>query len=317
MTILLILLGIAILILLEELLEYWYRKKTNANVYRFRHMPKQLDICNVGSGPGFYGITYEDYPLTGFNMSTAPQSFFYGYKILKHYSKKIKKGAIIIIIMCPLSFGNNQDYHKKGYDDTYYGLVPAKEIEHFSIRRAFLLSHPLMMNVLRKLLHFVKGNKNRTHLQSRKPEQRSEPEIISGWKREFQLQDLKNAEQSKDHKEAFAEKIKVLSEEIEFCYRKNWRPVLVTPPVPGSIREYISDEFADRFVYKNIYELLRRFPNLQLLDYYKDDRFTEEKFQSAVFMNEIGRKDFSKILFNDIAEIMGNEKQDAGSATIN
>lgn len=302
-----ILLGILALILFEELMEYWYKKKTNSDVYRFRQMPKQLEICNVGSGPGLYGITYKDCSLTGFNMSTSPQSFFYSYKILKHYSNRIKTGAIIIIIiMCPLSFGNNQDYNKEDYDDVYYGLVPAKEINHFSIWRALLVAHPLMRKVTRKLIRVVKDSRKIAHEQSKE----SEPGIISGWKREFQLQDLKNAEQAKEHKDAFLEKIKILSEEIEFCYQKNWRPILVTPPVPENIREYISDEFVGQFVYKNIEEVRKRFPNLPFLDYYKDGRFTKEMFQSAVFMNEDGRKYYSKILFDDIRTVMERERKE-------
>ena len=296
-----ILLGIVALIFLEELMEYCYRKRINTDVYRFHHMPKQLEICNVGSGPGLYGITYEDCPLKGFNMSTAPQSFFYGYKILKHYKSRLKTGAIIIIIMCPLSFGNNQSYKEKNYDNIYYGLIPAKEINHFSIWRALLLSHPFMLKVIRKLFRIIKGTENSMHEQSRK----AEPEIISGWKREFQLQDLKNADQSNEHIDAFLEKIKVLSDEIDFCYQNNWRPVLVTPPVPEHIREYISDGFIDKFIYQNIDELQKRFPDLKLLDYYRDDRFTEDMFQSGVFMNEKGRKYYSKILFGDI-DLMKN-----------
>ncbi|UKI37554.1 MAG: hypothetical protein L6V93_05380 [Clostridiales bacterium] len=58
---------------------------------KFFDVPYGLEICNVGSGPAHYGIDYKFCKKKGFNFSTAPQNFYYGYKLLQHFSSHIKE----------------------------------------------------------------------------------------------------------------------------------------------------------------------------------------------------------------------------------
>ena len=57
--------AIGILILLEEIIEIYYRKsesyqQTLGGVERFFDVPYGIDICNIGSGPGLYAISYDN-----------------------------------------------------------------------------------------------------------------------------------------------------------------------------------------------------------------------------------------------------------------
>ena len=286
------------LILTEEVSEFFYKKKIDWAPYRFKKMSSDIEICNIGSGPGLFAISYKNYSQRGFNMSTVPQSFFYGYKLLKNYSGKIKRGAIIIIIiMCPLSFGDNQSYYQKKYADIYYGILPPKEIEHYSFLRALMIAHPLLCRVISKMRRILR-EVFRSGAVSETTNQ--EPRIITDWKSQFCLRDLKDASQAEAHRKAFNEKIAILTEEIRYCYVNGWRPILVTPPLPKGTRAYIGNDFMERFVYDHLSVLQESYPDLQLLDYYSDERFTDKMFQNDIFMNELGRSAFSEILFRDI-----------------
>ncbi len=268
---------------------------------RLKHVPCDLDICNIGSGPGLYAISYEKCPLNGFNFSTAPQNYENGFKLLKRFQEKINDNAIIIIIiMCPLSFGKNGDYDSEGYMDKFYGVLPKNEIKNYSFKRLWIVKHPLMMWCLSFVKKtFVKAKRKK---EESSPSQliTTEPGVVKGWKKEFNLADLKDPTQVYSHQEAFKEKITILENGINFCLKKTWKPVFVIPPVPEKTRQYISKEFANEFVYKNLEALQRSHPDVRTLDYFCDERFTQDCFSGDIFANEKGRELFSKILFKDL-----------------
>ena len=289
----LIIIGIVLLIYVNYLyMRSEHYRNTLGGAQNFRKVPSDLEIVNIGSGPGLYAISYDECSRKGFNFSTAPQNYKYGFRILRHFSDKLNDGCIIIIIMCPLSFGNNQEYKNKNYSDKFYGILSSDEIDNYSGKRAIMLRFPLLKYIAAKL---KKKKMNKNTISSLEC-----PEIINIWKKEFELNDLTDEKQAEDHKEAFEEKIHVISDGIKFCCEKGFRPMFVLPPVPKKTREYIGKKFLQVFVYENLKILNQRFPNVPMLDYYGDERFTKKYFLDDIFMNETGKKVFSDILFNDI-----------------
>lgn len=292
---------------LEQCMELVYKrtaeyKNSQGGAERFRKgVPSELEIVNIGSGPGLYAISYEKCKWKGFNFSTAPQNYKYGFRILKRFQKHIKSDAIIIIIiMCPLSFGKNKDYDLPGYSNKFYGILPREDIDNFSYVRAMLLKMPLLMKMLRKVKKKNEGGQK----QEAKEKQPGEPPLIATWKWEFGLTDLKDPMQVDAHREAFKEKVRILEDGIAFCKGSSWNPIFVIPPVPLKTREYISDDFLDCFVYQNLKEIMSDYPDIPLLDYYSDSRFEADMFDGDIFMNEKGKTAFSEILFKEIEEGM-------------
>lgn len=288
------------MIVFEEFIEFLYKrtdryKNSLGGTERLKKVPDGIEICNVGSGLGLYAISYNDCKLKGVNFSTAPQNFEYGFKILRHFSKQIRSGAIIIIIMCPLSFGSNDNYKRKDYSDKFYGVLPHKYIDNYSIIRHLKLAHPFMRIILKK----ITGIFNRTN-PIKAYEKNDEPNMIRVWKRQFHLKDLKDPSQSINHEKTFIDKINLLNDEIQYCYSKGWMPTLVVPPVPEHIRKHISKEFVNAFVFENIEKVMRKNKELKCHSYYDDPRFSEDMFWNDVFMNEEGRVKFSNILFKEL-----------------
>lgn len=303
MLIIYFIIAIIAFICIEEIAERIYMcsylyKKTLGGVQNFRYgVPDGLEIVNIGSGPALHAISYEDSPQKGFNFGTAPQSYYYGFKILEHYKDKIKKNAIVIIaVMCPLSFGNNLDYKRKGYSDKFYGTLSPSEIYGYSGKRAFILRHPLALKIASKIKSKVKTSKTNASGTGNSG-------VISVWKHEFKLKDLMDGSQADRHKEAFAEKIRTISEGIEVCRANGWRPVFVITPVPSQTRKFISEDFLERFIYDNIKVLKDKYSDIQVFDYYSDERFAKsEMYANDIFMNNNGKKVFSAVLLHDVSE---------------
>ncbi len=291
-----------ILIVLEYIAEKIYMStesyiKSLNGAGSLRHVPNGIEICNIGSGPALYGISYEQCLKKGFNFSTAPQNFQYGFKLLKHFRNKIINGAtVIIVLMCPMSFGDNNDCNRKGYSDKFYGILSAKEIKDYSWKRAFILNHPLLMRLIQKALSVIKP-KSTAHSYK---EQTDKPGIIKVWEDEFGLNNLIDTSIIKNHERTFEEKIKIIQDELEFCGQQKWNPVIVIPPVPKSTRKYVGEDFLKRFFYSNLEKIHLDYPLIPILDYYADDRFDEKAFMNDIFLNEKGKHKFSAILFKDI-----------------
>lgn len=295
------------LFLLVELFEFIYKnssqyKSTLGGADRFKNVPNGIDICNIGSGPGLYAITYDDCKLKGFNFSTAPQNYKYGFRLLKRFHKKINDHAIIIIIiMCPLSFGANNDYGRKDYSDKYYGILQPKDIDNYSVIRAWITSHPLIMHLLKKVKGILHRRKVVVNVAIAKT---NVPPVVDVWKREFELNDLVDSSQANKHQDAFREKISILQNGLNYCYAQKWRPVLVTPPIPQETRNFIGTEFINEFVYKNVDVLLKNNSALKYINFF-DEKLPDSYFANDIFMNREGQEYFSKMLFERINEEIG------------
>ena len=295
---------LVLLLVVEQCMEMLY-KRTNfyknslGGAYRFRkNVPYNLEIVNIGSGPGLYAITYENCYKKGFNFSTAPQSYKYGFRLLKRFREHIKENAIIIIIiMCPLSFARVQGTDKPGFSNKFYGVLPGNEIDGYTRTREFMLKwFPFLIRVLGK----IKTTIRKTNDRNKEKDYNDDLPIVACWKKECHLSDLKDPDQAGEHEAVFREKIQIVKDGIDFCIENKWNPVFVIPPVPGLTREHISAEFLEGFAYQNLRSVQETYPHFPLLDYYADERFTAEMFQDDIFMNKKGQKEFSQILFEDL-----------------
>lgn len=289
---------IVVLILLETLLEQIYMKSHRyklslGGAYNLKNVPSNIEICNIGSGPALYGITYAECTMNGFNFGTSPQSYKYGFKILNNFKDNILDNAMVIITICPLSFGNNLACEEIGYSDKFYGILQPEDIDGYTRRRKLLNQHPILLRIFEKC-------KNKCEKNKVKNTTKNEPRLISRWKNQFLLENLVDPTQSINHEKAFEDKVKVIQEGIELCNNNHWRPIFVIPPISPLTKQYISQEFLEKFLYDNLLNIQKKYPKVLLLDYYNDARFDTVLFKGDICMNDIGKRKFSEILFSDI-----------------
>ncbi len=286
-------LALLVVIFLLEIIRFFYR---NTKKYKELHpqtanlvgkIPNNLKIVAIGSGPGKNGISFKYLKEKGYNFCTAPQNLKYGFGILKKFSKKYSENAVIILVICPLSFGNNKSTLQKNYSDEFYWILSPAEINGYSFKRALKLRYVFFKDLLKEV-------------RKKEPiKKHNAVTVTDTWKKQFDLCDFSNPEQSSKHRQAFDEKVEILSATIKFCKRNKYNPVIVIPPVPLVTTKHFSNEFLQEFLYKNI-SRAKGFENIPVLDYLLDERFKEEHFKNDIFLNESGAKSFSMILFSDI-----------------
>ena len=220
-------------------------------------------------------------------------------KILQKYKDKLKKNCIVIItIMCPMSFGMNNAINNRNYSDKYYYFLDKKDIDNYSLFKAFILKRPLFVFGGR----FIKRIKNALKSRISKECNNNKISVADSWMKQFHLQDLKSLKQAKAHERCFAKKRELLCEEIKFLKQNGLKPVLVILPVPKVTRDEISEEFIQEFSKKNV-ELVVEQMSVPVIDYYSDERITEDMYRNDIFLNEKGKKFFSDILLSDVKKL--------------
>lgn len=281
-------------------------KKTNAYMNRFFYTQKlgemitdDLEMVNIGSGPSYYAFDYQYIPIRGCNLSIPPQSVYHDYALLNHYNCKLKKGAIIIIITCPLSFAQNKFHRTTAYRNRYYNILSENEVDGGTSVEYFICKYfPLLLNP-KQIIRIFKDVK---------PAEESKPvinlskdaeKVLKGWIENNYVHDLKDATQREIHLDEFERVIIEYQKMLQLCQEKEWRPFFVIPPVSQPIREVISTEFRKSFVMDNIDKA--NIINVPVLDYFYSDQIADDKyFLNSIFLNGEGRKKFMKLLWKDI-----------------
>lgn len=265
----------------------------------------ELQVVNTGSGSGMHDFNYDDLPLLGFNFALGPQSLLHDYNILKNYFSYLKKGCIVIIPICPFS-GMIVKYSKE-HNFKYYPMLHPATIENFDeeerIRAYRFYYNPIKTINLTVLLNMVKDElykiKGKLKCKSQNPSlQKSADDFIRGWKSQFSIDDL-SLPISETHKADINKRKKTLGDMLDFCKEREFRPVVVMPPMHYSLYQQFPESFMQQYVNPLIEIVVDK--GVEFIDYTKDERFSEDNFYSnALFLNETGAKFFTKHLLSDL-----------------
>lgn len=273
---------------------------------RFQRIPDGIEIAAIGSGPGLYDVDLKNGVEHGFNFCQSPQSWMYGYRILRAYQKKLKPYCIIIIITCPLNFAEKKSTASAKYHVQYYGSLPPEDIDMYSRWRDILRHFPLIRHLkwgfrIIKDIPLFDLDHNEKRLESAEAE-KSARELLNDWLEQSGLHDLRDPSQSEQQREAMEKRKGWLRQALDLCEENRWRPVFVIPPMCGEVCDMVSAEFKEEFVLRPLREVSGG--KYQILDYFNEDEFqSNDLYYSAPFMNRYGREKFTKRLLADVREI--------------
>lgn len=106
--------------------DYLYRQthgidyKWPENVLLSPDIPEKYEIVGLGNSHSQNGLTFEKYKVKSLFLASVAQSFEYDLAMLKMHSKQIKKDAVIIINVSPLSFSQNRPDNLDDANMNYY-----------------------------------------------------------------------------------------------------------------------------------------------------------------------------------------------------
>lgn len=278
---------------------YWYNNIAFGNCEKFWiHRTFDLDVVNLGSSSSVAAFDYSGFVnLKTANWAMEPQALVADFEILRNYSCYLRKGATVIIPLCPFSClgGSNDDLA-----DKYYTVLNIASIPHASYRRQ-QQQMEIKNNPWRyyPLIQLIARNPKTTNLEAGKFAADAKMRMES-WRKEFSMIRFTDP-LSIVNKDAFIDGVNLLKEMISYCKYRKFYPVIVVPPVSEAMRsmftESMKEVFIDSFIEKSIDK------DILVLNYFNDLRFYDNDFKNSFILNTEGAKKFTKIVINDIGVI--------------
>ncbi len=274
---------------------YWYNNIQFADCQKFwLHNTFDLDVVNLGSSSALAAFDFSGYPqLKSANWAMAPQTLVADFELLRNYSCYLKKGATVIIPLCPFSClgGSNNDLA-----DKYYTVLNIASMPYASFRR-------------QQQQMQIKNNPWRYYpfaqLLARKPKNKSIEKSafeadakmrMESWRKEFSVIRFSDP-LSIVNKDAFQDGSELLSQIVDYCEERDFKPVFVMPPVSEAMRRQFTSEmkqlFIDDFVKRGVGD------RAKFLDYFADTRFDNACFQNSFILNGAGAMKFTEIIMKE------------------
>lgn len=261
---------------------------------QFSDLNDQYDVVNIGSGPSYYDFNWSGIDeVKGYSFAVSPEDFRYDRRILHNYAKYIKTNGIVIIVVCPLSFAENQYLLNDYYSFKYVGVLPQSEIflSKFKYKAyknsigKFLINNYYRVCAIPQLL--------KSFLYRKKDKQLSaEERLVVGWLRDNPYLSNLKALPDCDLTKGFEEKKIELNAIIDECINLNFRPVILIPPISKKLRTFFSKEFLNVFVYDNIRDLSDRATVLDFL--YNEDYGSSYLYSNGLFLKHEFASDFTR-----------------------
>ena len=281
---------------------YWFNNVAFPDCKKFwTQRAFNLDLVNIGSSSAKYAFNYKGLNIKAANWAVAPQSFVGDTEILKNYFSYIKSnGGIVLIPLCPLSaLGGSSDY----FHDKYYSILNLSSIPHSSFKKKqevmSVFQHPLNYYPLIELFRVISQIFRKENIIMDEKSIEVDANIrIQSWMKEFSITNF-NDPLSLVNQDAKEDGVKILSDLIQFCLDRNFKPVLIIPPMTKNLSSKLTpqmrDDFIDSFVEK------ANSQNIIFLSYLDNDDFIDYSlYRNSFFLNEKGARKFTSRVLHDI-----------------
>lgn len=281
-----------------------YYKNKFIDTYKFKDVPKNLEMINLGSNQPKFAFDFTQSNLLGMNFAVGPQTLEYDFRILKNFHNNLTQNSKVLIPICPFSFFFLKDKNKTAHHKYYNFLNPSLIDNYSSITKKLYIDYPVFI-AKKQILRIIKDTKFDVRLELEKnPMTKDEIkkdalDWMNGWKKQFKTNNLENIVQSDENKISIQNNIEILKNIIDFCTEKNFEPVLIVLPVTKEL----SNHFTDKFVQEQIVDYINQSneKNVKFLNYWKDERFEDENFYfNSFFMNKNGRLKFTEQVLKDL-----------------
>lgn len=269
---------------------------------------RNYEIVNLGSNPALFAFFYEN--ITAQNWSTGSQGLDMDFEILKYFHSYLKTGGTVLVPIMPFTsispyLKNKPEYWNKSYyakfarllDSSLISGVPElKSSKYFSRFPLFYKPASLLY-----LLHDTAPDTR--YLISEQPMMPIELEQdackwIDGWLKEFDMKSL-DIPLTEKWKKYYDESVTLLRSMISYCLERNYKPVLICPPMT----EYLSKKFPRQYRQAYVLDFIRKSntADIPFLDYTDCAEFQDPAFYfNSFFLNLHGRKLFTRRVLKDL-----------------
>jgi len=278
---------------------YWYNQIAFGDCAKFwHHGTFELDVINLGSSSAIAAFDYSGHPeLKAANWAMAPQTLVADFEILRNYSCFLKKGAIVIVPLCPFSSlgGSNEDLAYKYYTVLNIASMPhasyRTQQQQMQIKNNPWRYYPLALFFLRKpKVKSIEAGSFEADAKIR----------MENWRKEFSMIRFTDT-LSLVNKDAYHDGAQLLSRMMNYCIERDFITVFVMPPVSKAMQKQFTPEMKQLYIHKFVKEGVG--DKAVFLDYFADGRFELEDFQNSFMLNAAGARKFTEIVLKDIEVI--------------
>jgi len=283
----------------------WFNAKWEDCLKFRKNIPRELDICNLGSSSAKYAFDYSDTGLKGANWALAPQTLDYDFRILKNYFSYLKKGATVLIPLCPFS-GCIKNFENEKNNYKYYSFLHPVLILNYSpkTRRKAIrfFDKPFQVSPIKSLYRIFHDIPVETEkaLEIKSLETNAQ-NFLCSWKKQFSITDL-DYPLTEDVKSSIEFNSDILEKIVDFCIERDLKPVLVVPPITNILFSKFPKTFQEKYVFPILKKI--NLNNVLFLNYLEDERFSNLCFFSnSFYLSQRGRKKFTHQVLLDIGLI--------------
>ncbi len=270
---------------------YWTERRDEA---KFRNVPKNIQLANLGSSHGFYSFVYSDFPeYITFNFAMKAQHHLFNYYVLKQYLNNFSQNSVILI---PISYFDITRIMQE-YNYRYYTFLNKENLPGWRNTEYILYNYFPLFTIKKACKRLLTMNKKE-----------DAPEFLSRTREDFvsHSEFLFNWWTAKDSEEkgneGFQHNIDAVSKIIDLCYDHEIIPVLVTTPQTDVLNDlYAQIDFFDTF-YHFTDVLKEKYHGLIYLDYSQNAEYSSDYslFLDATHLNNKGAKKFTAQIVQDL-----------------
>lgn len=288
------------LLVINRLLYYKLNKQLFGDAVKFwGRFPFNLQIVNLGSNSGKFAFDYSEQPsgYTGANWAIGPQSLYNDFNVLKNYHSYLAPGATVLISICPFS-SLNSAYSERAMYKYYTFMHPALISDYKETTRRkvlFMKRYPLLhVNALRILLGKVYHKFVTPGLMNYSE---NANDWIKSWKSQFGINNL-DTKVAGHHQKAQLERVETLSQMIDFCIERGYKPCIIIPPIHPALSSLLSHEMRANYIYNFLKPVRSKCEVLDCMDH--SSFVSDDLFLNSYFLNEKGAKKFTRLVIDNI-----------------
>lgn len=264
------------------------------------HREFDLDVVNLGSTSGLNAFNYSGLAVRAANWAMPRNSLKGDLAILENYSSYLRKGAVVIIPLCPFSsLSGSYDCS----EDRYYTILSPRSLSGFSRRRLerilAIKNSPLryipFVEFIREIKRLIIPRSNARIAPINMEEDAQS--WIDGWQKEFCVKDF-SYPLSLVNEDGVHDAVQILNRMIAFCKVHGFRPVLTIPPMHRSLAEKFTPQMQDVL----LGSLEKRINGVSIMNFMDNPEFSldDSLFANSFLLNKIGAEKFTRKLLRQI-----------------
>jgi hypothetical protein len=282
----------------------WYNSFFEDCAKFWEHNTFNLSLINLGSTSSIAAFNYNGLNIKAANFALSHNPILGDEAILKNYCSYLNNNAVVLIPLCPFSSlaGNYEDF-----DDRYYTILYASSIPHYSKKKFNKVMHiknrPLKYYPIYSLcvapfsrIRYIGKKTKASDLVI------DSQERIKSWLREFSM-DSVDSDLKLIHKDSIKGSIDTLERIFEFCNYRNYRPIVVIPPMYNALLEQFSDKFKISII-KPLFDCAKA-NDVPILDYMNSEIFRNDNtmFINSFMLNNRGAQKFTTLIIDEIKNL--------------